>query len=225
MSRLRTELSRRQLLAVAGSAALAWQLAPWTERLALAAPNASPSPDPVVRPTLEAFSDTLIPGAKRWPGDRAIAGAAPGPGAVQAGAIDMMNYPPSAIGPLLPGLATLANASAEDYAARHGVVPDPTAPPLVALDFDQRTAVLLGLLDPTETDYLAWYALAAMAFLAYHTAGFLHTADAMRRHHPGLAAIGFPMPDGDGLWRFPVFSYRRVLAEEHPGTSETGSPR
>ena len=223
MSSLRPELTRRQLLAVAGSAALAWQLAPWTERLGLAA-QASPSPDAVVTPTLEAFADTLIPGAKRWPADRAVAGAAPGAGAVQAGAIDMMNFPPAGISPVLPELVTLANASAQAYSARHGVALDPTVPPLVALNFDQRTAVLLGLLDPSGADYLLWYALAAMAFLAYHTAGYLHTADAMRRHHPGLAAIGFPMPGRDGLWRFPVHSYRRVLADEHPGTSRSGSP-
>ncbi len=224
MSPLSPELTRRQLLTLAASAAAAWQLGPWTERLALAAPRTAPSREPVLTPTLEAFSDTLIPGAKRWPGDRAVTGAASGPGAVQAGAVEMMTFPPADIGPALPALATLANERGEAYAVEHALVLDPTVPPLVALGFEQRTAVLLELLDPSGPDYLLWYALAAMAFLAYHTAGYLHTAIAMRRHHPGLSAIGFPMPDPDGLWRFPVHSYRRVLADEHPGTTRSGSP-
>jgi hypothetical protein len=95
---------------------------------------------------------------------------------------------------------------------------------MVALDFDNRTRFLLALLAPQHPDYLAWYALAAMPFLAFHTAGFLHTADALARHHPGLEAIGFPAPGADGRWRFPVFSYRRRLAASHPDTTATGSP-
>ena len=46
----------------------------------------------------------------------------------------------------------------------------------------------------------------------------------MREGHPGLAAIGFPAPDADDLWRFPEFSYRRVLANKHPRTTGKGSP-
>ena len=55
--------------------------------------------------TLEAFADTLIPGEKRFPADRAIAGVVSGAGAVQAGAIEMMNFPPVGFQPALPGLA------------------------------------------------------------------------------------------------------------------------
>ncbi|MGN6475149.1 MAG: DUF5987 family protein, partial [Mycobacteriales bacterium] len=73
-------------------------------------------------------------------------------------------------------------------------------------------------------EQLFWFALAGLVFLAYHTAGFLHTADAVRNGHPGLKAIGFPMPDRDGLWRFPHFPYRRKHAKEHPGTTESGQP-
>ena len=74
-------------------------------------------------------------------------------------------------------------------------------------------------------DYLLYYALAALAFLAFHTAGHLHTADAVRAGHPGLKRLGFPKPDADGLWRFPGSSYKKRLAHHHPGTTSKGHPR
>lgn len=226
MPALSTPVSRRRLFGLAASAAVAWQVAPWADRVARALSVVAPATPASVVPTLEAFSDTLIPGAKRGPGDRAIAGAAPGPGAVQAGAIAMMEFPAAGIGPALPELATLLNLRAEAFTAQHAIVADPTVPPMVALDFDERTQLLIGLLDPSQPDYLVWFALAAMPFLAFHTAGYLPTATAtaMRQHHPGLEAIGFPAPDPDGRWRWPVFSYRRPLAATHPGTSASGSP-
>jgi hypothetical protein len=64
-----------------------------------------------------------------------------------------------------------------------------------------------------------------LVFLAYHTAGYLPTAQAVREGHPGLKAIGFPKPDPDGLWRFREFSYRRKLARHHPHTTRGGNPR
>lgn len=230
-------LSRRRLLALAASAAVAWQVAPWPDRVAGALTRASPGPDPTAGPpglapgsdglvvsSLEAFADTLIPGAKRWPGDRAVAGAAPGPGAVQAGAVAMMAFPPAGIAPLLPGVVALLDTEAETWALANGAGLDGLVPPLVALDYHQRTAFLLSLLDPSSPAYIVWFALAAMVFLAFHTAGYLPTVDAVRQHHPGLRAIGFPAPDPDGLWRFPVFSYRRRLAEPSPRTAPSGSP-
>jgi hypothetical protein len=60
--------------------------------------------------------------------------------------------------------------------------------------------------------------------LAFHTAGHLSTAEAVRSGHPGLAWIDFPAPDPDGLWRYPEFSYRRSLAAVHPATTATGQP-
>jgi enediyne biosynthesis protein E8 len=60
--------------------------------------------------------------------------------------------------------------------------------------------------------------------LAFHTAGHLSTADAVRSGHPGLAWLDFPLPDADGLWRYPEFSYRRELATTHPATTSTGQP-
>jgi hypothetical protein len=215
-------LSRRELLTAAAAAAAAWQLAPWPVRPPEAFAQA-PVDDPIIVPTLEAFADTLIPGAKRSPIDRAIAGAAAGPGAVQAGALALMNFPATGTAPALPALAAALNARAVAFAASRAILLDPTVPPLVALDFAQRTALLIALLDGTDPDQIAYYALAALVFLAYHTAGHLDTATAVRGGHPGLAAIGLPAPDADGLWRFPQFSYQRVLAPKHP-RSRRGNP-
>ena len=215
------ELSRRRLLQLVTAAALAYPLG--TLRLPEASAAPLPSAD-VETSTLEAWSDTMVPGEKRTPGDRAIAGAATGPGAVQAGALELMRFGPVGLAPALPALAAGLNAQAVRYAATAGVLLDPTVPPFVTLSFEHRTALALELLEGTLPDQLAWYGLAGVATLAFHTAGHLSTADAVRSGHPGLAWIDFPPPDSDGLWRYPVFSYRRVLAEPHPRTTASGSP-
>lgn len=217
-------VSRRRLLQLATTAFVAWQAAPWADRLLAYAGDPGGTTSDAVTTTLEAFADTLIPGAKRYDGDYAVAGAARGPGAVQAGALDLMWFPQAAIGPLLPALAATLDARASAYAVQHQLAVDATLPPLVALSFADRTRLLLELLDPSAEDYLAWWALAAMPFLAFHTAGHLPTAYAVRHGHPGLRWIGFPRPDGDGLWRFPQFSYGRRLAHSHPGTTRGGNP-
>ncbi|HWC33632.1 MAG TPA: DUF5987 family protein [Mycobacteriales bacterium] len=175
--------------------------------------------------TIEAVADTLIPGEKRYPSDVAIAGVARGAGAVQAGAIEFIRFRGTGVGAALPAFATAVNAEAVAYAGQHGKVPDPTLPPFVALDYKDRKAMLDGLLNVGNGDeQLFWFALAGLVFLAYHTAGYLDTAEAVRQGHPGLKAIGFPKPDRDGLWRFPRFSYRRKLAKIHPHTTESGNP-
>ena len=217
-------VSRRRLLQLATTAFVAWQAAPWADQLLAFAGSPEGTTSDAVTTTLEAFADTLIPGEKRYDADYAVAGVVRGPGAVQAGAVDLMWFSQAAIGPLLPALATTLDARASTYAAQHQVSLDATLPPFVALGFSDRTRLLLELLDPSAPDYLAWWALAAMPFLAFHTAGHLHTADAVRRGHPGLRWIGFPEPDSDGLWRFPHFSYRRRLAHSHPRTVQGGNP-
>jgi len=217
------DLKRRRLLQLVALAPFAWQARPWlvrpSETLAQTLPN-----DPTTVATLEAFADTLIPGEKRSPDDRAIAGAAAGPGAVQAGALDLMNFPPVGVAPALPGFATGLNAHATQYAGTNGIALDPTVPSFVALAFADGTALLVEILDGSGPDELAYFALAALAFLAYHTAGHLPLVDAVRSGHPGLAAIGFPQPQADGLWHYTEFSYRRALSARHPQTSRRGNP-
>jgi hypothetical protein len=218
------EVSRRRLLQLATAAVVAWQAAPWSDRLSVLAGTPGGTTSDALTTTLEAFADTLIPGRKRYDGDHAVAGVVHGPGAVQAGAVDLMWFPPAAIGPALPAFGSMLNARAGAYAAREQVALDPTLPPFVALGFADRTRLCLELLDPAAPDYLLWWAIAAMPFLAFHTAGHLHTVDAVRSGHPGLRTLRFPMPDRDGLWRFPDFSYRRRLARPHRRTTANGNP-
>jgi enediyne biosynthesis protein E8 len=111
------------------------------------------------------------------------------------------------------------------YAHNHGIPLDKTVPPFVSLDFVSRTALLVKILgaDVTDAPDPVFYGLASVVFFAYHTAGYLSTVVAIRNGAPGLAAIGFPPPDADGVWRFPKFSYRRALAIAHPH-SHRGNP-
>src|SRR5439155_24279886 len=132
------EVTRRQLLKAAAAAALEWRAARWAVRPPAA--FAQVSSDPATVATLEAFADTLIPGEKRSPTDRAIAGAAPGPGAVQAGALDMMGFPAAGAGPALPALAAGLNARATAFAAAHRIVLCPPVPPLVSPGLALRPA-------------------------------------------------------------------------------------
>jgi len=175
--------------------------------------------------TLEAWADTLIPGRKRYADDYAIAGAARGAGAVQAGAVDFMQFGPTGVSESLPAFVTALSAEATSYASSHRLMLDPTLPPFVALRYHDRKTLVASLTEQTSGDQqLLWFAFSGLVFLAYHTAGHLHTAHAVRSGHPGLKALGFPKPDADDLWRFPHFSYRRKLAHRHPKTTRTGQP-
>jgi hypothetical protein len=226
-------LSRRRLLWLASIGAAGVPLidsvgiAP---ELATAAPAAMPGglkSDPLTM-TLEAFADTLIPGHKRYAADYAIAGVSHQAGAVQAGALKFMHYGPTGVAPALPAFVAAVDAAAVAYIASHKAAVDPTLPPFVGLSYHHRKAMLDDLLNRKNEngdEQLFWFALAGLVFLAYHTAGYLPTAKAVRQGHPGLKAIRFPKPDHDDLWRFPHFSYRRKLAHRHPDTTRGGNPR
>jgi enediyne biosynthesis protein E8 len=177
-------------------------------------------PDPYTVETIEAFADTIIPGQKRSPDDVTIAGVVRGPGGVQAGAVDMWYFGPLQSAGSAPPFAMALNAF-----ARTRFPATATSPPeFVRLDFDQRTELLYTLYDPSAPDRQFWVVGAAIVFLAFHTAGFLPTAEAVRDGHPGLAWLRFPEPDRDGLWRFPEASYRRRLNRLHPRTTRRGHP-
>jgi hypothetical protein len=155
----------------------------------------------------------------------AIAGAARGAGAVQAGAVTFMRFGPTGVAPALPAFVAALDGEATSYIASHRRTVDPTLPPFVALRYHDRKALVASLTNDTSGDQqLLWFAFSGLVFLAYHTAGHEHTAHAVRSGHPGLKAIGFPQPDADDLWRFPHFSYRRKLATIHPMTTKTGQP-
>ncbi len=174
--------------------------------------------------TLEAFADTMIPGERRAPGDLPIAGVVTGPGAVQAGVVDVLNSPDLPLAPLLPEIAVLLDARATAYAALHLILLSPTSPPFVGLSFSHRTDLVGGLFGPDDVDRQIWQVLSLIVGLAFDTAAQSDTREALAADHPGLTWLGFPAPDADGLWRFPQFSYGRALATPHPATTASGSP-
>jgi hypothetical protein len=185
---------------------------------------ALPALDAATTATFEALADTIVPGAKRFAGDHAIAGAAAGPGAVQAGAVALFAMPELGIGALLPTIATLLNGRATVYALLHGVWLPLGRPAFVGLPFAHRTALIRQVIAPEVPDRLVWLSMAFVAGLAFDAAAHQDTATAVRAGHPGLAWLGFPAPDTDGLWRFPAHSYGVALAAPHPATTASGSP-
>ncbi|MER8184589.1 DUF5987 family protein [Kitasatospora sp. NPDC094015] len=174
--------------------------------------------------TLEAFADTLVPGQRRFPGDRAVAGAVTGPGAVEAGAVAVLSSPDLPLAPWLPEVAALLDAHALAYAAARLILLPPTVPPFVGLSFTHRTGLVGELTGTDGLDRSIWQVLALLVSLAFDTAAQLDTAAAVRAGHPGLTWLDFPAPGPDGLWRFPDHSYGAALAPLHPATTPSGSP-
>jgi len=174
--------------------------------------------------TFEAYADTIIPGEKRTPDDRTVAGAAAGGGAVAAGAVDVLRMPESGLEPALDDLAHALNAHAQGFAAESGLALDESVPPFVALPFAHRTALVQALTAPEHPEKDFWVAIAMFSTMAFDAAPNMHTADAVAAGHPGLTMMGFAAAGPDGLWRFPEFSYGRPLAHLHPDTTASGSP-
>jgi enediyne biosynthesis protein E8 len=174
--------------------------------------------------TLEAFADTIIPGEKRFPGDRAIAGISEGGGAVQAGALAILEMPEGGMAPALDDVASALNAHAERYREEHGLAADESVPAFVALESDDRIGLVMELNTPGHPEKELWSGLALFCYMAFDTGAHLHTIDALRDGHPGLTAMKFTSPDPDGLWRFPESSYQRPLSSLHPDTTPSGSP-
>ncbi|CAL9401911.1 MULTISPECIES: DUF5987 family protein [unclassified Streptomyces] len=182
-----------------------------------------PAPKQDTISTLEAFADTIVPGEKRNPDDRAVAGATSGPGAVAAGALELLQNPATGLAESLEDLAHALNGHAVALAAQRAISLDPEVPPFVALSFADRTGLVTALTAPGHPERDLWVSLALFSNMAFDTGAHLHTTEAMAAGHPGLAAMGFAAPDPDGLWRFPDFSYGRPLARLHPDTTPSGS--
>jgi hypothetical protein len=183
-----------------------------------------PGPEQTRTMTLEAFADTIIPGVKRWPGDRAVAGVSADGGAVAAGAVELLETPAGGLVPALENLVPALNEHARGYAAEHGRELDPAVPAFVALEFRDRTALVQRITAPGHPEKELWVALVMFSTMAFDTGAHMHTTDALTIGHPGLALMGFQPPDADGVWRFPHYSYGRALADIHPDTTPTGSP-
>ena len=174
--------------------------------------------------TLEAFADTFVPGEKRSPDDVAIAGAAEGPGAVAAGALELLELPATGVSEGLDDIVATLNDHASSYADEHGITGNAALPPFVALDYEHRTALMRVLTAPEHPEKEFWILTALFCFMAFDTAAHMNTVQALENGHPGLLMMGFAKPDPDGLWRFPDFSYGRQLAPQHPATTPKGDP-
>lgn len=174
--------------------------------------------------TLEAFADTILPGEKRSPDDRAIAGVGKGPGAVEAGALELLHMPATGVTAGLEYLVLSLDNHARAYANDNGVELDGDVPPFVSLSYVDRRKLVSSLVAPGHPEKDGWVALALFCNMSYDSAAHLHTAQAIADGHPGLKAMGLFKPDDDGLLRFKNFSYGRKLAELHPDTTPSGSP-
>jgi len=180
--------------------------------------------DDIQKATLEAFADTIVPGVKRYPEDRAIAGVCDDPGAVEAGALELLGDPATGVTAGLVPLSEALNAHAGAYAEREGVTLDDGVPPFVSLTYEHRAALVAELVAPGHPERDGWVVLALFSNMAFDIAAHRSTPEALADGHPGLLAMGFTEPDADGLWRFPDFSYGQELAKRHPSTTESGSP-
>jgi enediyne biosynthesis protein E8 len=174
--------------------------------------------------TLEAFADTIIPGARRSPDDRAIAGVSDDGGAVAAGAIELLETPATGVTAGLDSLAANLNEHAAAYATDHGIDLDEDVPEFVALSYSDRAELVATLTAPDHPEKDGWVLLALFSNMAFDSAAHMSTAEALAAGHPGLTAMGFAEPDDDGLWRFPEHSYGKELAKRHPNTTASGSP-
>jgi hypothetical protein len=193
-------LSRRELLQTGA----VLSLLPVAERI-LAAPTAALAAPSLADGTLQAFADTLIPGKKATRTDlgneihpKAIAGAHPEPGAVQADTLLLYHHP--LIGFDLVEAAFLADLEARSL-LRLGQFID--------LPFAKRVAVCLDGLSASNPTAQVWELAAAVPFAA-----FLCTAtqkNATIDKSSGLQVTGHPgiAPNG-----YADFSYRRALSPE-----------
>jgi hypothetical protein len=193
-------LSRRELLQ--GGALLS--LLPVAERVLASAPAALAAPS-LTDGTLQAFADTLIPGKRTARTDlgnevhpKAIAGAHPEPGAVQADALLLYHHP-------LIGFDIAAPAFLADLETRSLV----RGGQFLDLTFAQRVAVCVDGLGASNPTAQAWELAAAVPFAAFLCSATQRNATIDTAS--GLQVMGHP---GTAPQGYADHSYRRVLSAE-----------
>src|SRR3954470_20295561 len=156
--------------------------------------------------TLQAFSDTMVPGRRVTATSlgapihpQAIAGVDPQPGAVEADALALYHHPKVGFDALQgPFVAEL-----ESRSAAHGGA-------FLDLGWDARVAVCIEGLDYANSTRLLWEAAAAVPFTAFCAAALVpeQTADKA----PGYRVMGLPGAAPNG---YPHdYCYRRALSRE-----------
>ena len=193
-------LSRRDLL----QRGAVLSLLPLAERVLVSAPAALAAPN-LADGTLQAFADTLIPGKRAARTDlgneihpKAIAGADPEPGAVQADSLLLYHHP--LIGFDLVEAAFLADLEARSL---------PRLGQFIDLPFAKRVAVCVDGLSHSNPTAQVWELAAAVPFAAFLCSATQKNATIDKASglqvtgHPGIAPNGYA-----------DFSYRRALSPE-----------
>jgi hypothetical protein len=200
------ELSRRDFLrdtSLLGAAALIASAVPVAERILAADPAIAAVPTDEA--TMQAFADTIIPGRKAATTDLgdeihpdAIAGVDDEPGAVEADVMRLYHHPLTGFDALEPVLlADLSTRSLQQGG------------PFLGLDFDARTAVLLGALSFDNPDRVLYEAAAAVPFTAFCAAAVHETGTS--KNASGYRVMGYPGAAPQGYRRY---SYGRKLARD-----------
>jgi hypothetical protein len=204
-------LSRRQVLQRAtalGLGGFVLSALPAAERFLAAVEPALAEPN-LADATLQAVADTMIPGRKVDRTDlgneihpKAIAGAHPEPGAVQADALILFHEPRIGFDALEPAFLTELQTRS---LTRGGQFLD--------LPFDKRVAVCVDGCSASNPTVLVWEAAAAVAFAAFlivatQKNATIDTASGLQvMGHPGTAPNGYA-----------DYSYGRKLSRELTGT-------
>jgi hypothetical protein len=200
------ELSRRDFLrdtSLLGAAALIASAVPVAERILAADPAIAAAPTDEA--TMQAFADTIIPGRKAATTDLgdeihpdAIAGVDDEPGAVEADVMRLYHHPLTGFDALEPVLlADLSTRSLQQGG------------PFLGLDFDARTAVLLGALSFDNPERVLYEAAAAVPFTAFCAAAVHETGTS--KNASGYRVMGYPGAAPQGYRRY---SYGRKLARD-----------
>jgi hypothetical protein len=200
------ELSRRDFLrdtSLLGAAALIASAVPVAERILAADPAIAAVPTDEA--TMQAFADTIIPGRRAATTDLgdeihpdAIAGVDDEPGAVEADVMRLYHHPLTGFDALEPVLlADLSTRSLQQGG------------PFLGLDFDARTAVLLGALSFDNPERVLYEAAAAVPFTAFCAAAVHETGTS--KNASGYRVMGYPGAAPQGYRRY---SYGRKLARD-----------
>jgi hypothetical protein len=183
-------------------------LLPVAERI-LAAPTAALGAPSLTDGTLQAFADTLIPGKRATRTDlgheihpKAIAGAHPEPGAVQADSLLLYHHP-------LIGFDVVEAAFLADLEARSLL----RLGQFLDLPFDKRVAVCVDGLGASNPTAQVWQLAAAVPFAAFLCSATQKNATIDKSS--GLQVMGFPGTAPNG---YAEFSYRRALSTERTTT-------
>jgi hypothetical protein len=185
------ELSRRDFLrdtSLLGAAALIASAVPVAERILAADPAIAAVPTDKAATT--DLGDEIHPDA--------IAGVDDEPGAVEADVMRLYHHPLTGFDALEPVLlADLSTRSLQQGG------------PFLGLDFDARTAVLLGALSFDNPERVLYEAAAAVPFTAFCAAAVHETGTS--KNASGYRVMGYPGAAPQGYRRY---SYGRKLARD-----------